>query len=101
MWPIIAMSVDRGISWFKNTSYHQENIFTIQSGWGQCEKWDDYNNIPGQSIITALCISLQVPLNWDDSTLNKAINYTIARIYSHDDIDNTANNGAFWMIQGI
>ena len=100
LWPIVAISTDRRITWLKHTSYHDGNILTLQNGWTQCEKWDQYNSIPGQSIVSALCIKLQVPLDLDDSTLNEAINYNIARIYSHDDINNSANNGAFWMIQG-
>ena len=49
---------------------------------------------------TALCISLNVPLDWDDQQLDQTINYTIARVYTRDDIENAAKNGAFWLVPG-
>mmetsp|Transcript_43653 Transcript_43653/g.38872 ORF Transcript_43653/g.38872 Transcript_43653/m.38872 type:complete len:587 (+) Transcript_43653:34-1794(+) len=110
--PISFVNSHRDISWFKDTKYHYDNIINIENSWRECEDWtDDFNNIRSNDDVhsewefhfTALCISLKVivwPLDWDDQRLDETINYTIARIYNGDDIENTANNGAFWMING-
>eukprot|EP00486_Rosalina_sp_Unknown_P006920 CAMPEP_0201574230 /NCGR_PEP_ID=MMETSP0190_2-20130828/18585_1 /ASSEMBLY_ACC=CAM_ASM_000263 /TAXON_ID=37353 /ORGANISM="Rosalina sp." /LENGTH=603 /DNA_ID=CAMNT_0048002213 /DNA_START=22 /DNA_END=1833 /DNA_ORIENTATION=- len=107
--PISFVNSHRDISWFKDTKYHYDNIINIENSWRECEDWTDvYDPIGSTDDVnseweihfTALCISLKIPLDWDDQTLDETIYYTIARIYNRDDIENTADNGAFWMING-
>ena len=127
---IVISSVysDRDISWFKETQYHNKNILKISNSWIECPSWSDtYNSVgagDGLTIemndfgtsktiditsvwrfnFTALCITLYVPLDWDDQTLYidemDIINYTITRVYARNDIENVANNGAFWLLPG-
>ena len=114
---LISVNSGRNISWFKQTAYHNDNIAKLENSWTECEHWSDtYNNIGGELSIqlddfgipttiavnssrrfnyTASCISLNVPLDWDDQQLDKTINYTISRIYTRNDIKNVAGNGAF------
>lgn len=112
----------RNFSWFKETQYHNDNIEALQNSWSECNDWDAIYSMIGSTLkinlnefgaafsfnvdsvkkfnVSALCITLKVPLNWDDQTLDRTINYTISRLYTRDDINNTANNGAMWMIPG-
>ena len=101
---------DRDFSWFKQTQYHNKNILKITNSWIECPSWSDtFNSVSAGDNLTiemsALCITLYVPLDWDDQTLYidemDIINYTIARVYAHNDIKNVKNNGAFWLIPGI
>ena len=119
---LISINSGRDISWFKQTTYHTDNIAKLESSWTECEQWSDIYNSIGANLnvqvddfgvsttvnisstwrfnFTALCISLNVPLDWDDQQLNETIDYTISRVYARDDIENAADNGAFWLIPG-
>eukprot|EP01084_Bolivina_argentea_P205894 351641_1 len=111
------------LHWFKNTSLHQINIQKLNNGWVECPEWKTLSvassitlfsfgssntiPIPAQNNslynITALCITLQVPLNWDDrntTNINSTIDYHISRLFSGFNPNNTKGNGAFWMLQG-
>ena len=120
---LISANLARDISWFKQTMYHNDNIVKLENSWTECKEWSDtYNSIGADLSIqiddigisttvnidsiwrfnfTALCISLHVPLDWDNPELDETINYTISRVYTRDDIENIADNGAFWLIPGI
>ena len=101
---LLALSIvarSRDIEWFKQTQYHNDNIIKIENSWKICH----HPRYTLDSIqifnFTALCVSLNVPLDWDDQQLNKTINYTVSRVYALDNIENTAGNDAFWFIPGI
>ena len=104
---IILLSSARDVSWFKQTQYHKDNIIKIETSWRECDAWSEvYETLGDVSStwkfdVTGLCISLNVPLDWDDKELDKTINYTIARVYARNDIENSGGNGAFWLIPGI
>ena len=120
---IILLSSARDVSWFKQTQYHKDNIIKIETSWRECDAWSDVYYSLGNSLsiklgdfvtsttveinstwkfnITGLCLSLDVPLDWDDNELDETINYTIARVYARNDIQNSGGNGAFWLIPGV
>ncbi len=117
---IVGINSQR-LHWFKNTTSHRNNIQKLNNGWGECPEWKTLSvassitlssfgstntmPIPAQNNslynITALCITLQVPLNWDDrNDTNSTIDYYIARLFSGFHPNNSQGNGAFWMLQG-
>eukprot|EP01084_Bolivina_argentea_P087764 158513_1 len=110
------------IEWFKQTEIHQQNILQLSNGWGDCIGWTPTSDIPTQIQLetifntvttirlaaikndvynfTAQCITVQVPLNWDDESSTETIDYHLAHIFASDNVDNTNENGAFWMLNG-
>ena len=120
------------IDWFKTTPYHQQNIDELNNGWKECPDWETLSKLDIATIsslggtitvqlpvtnnsrynFTALCIKLQVPLNWNPDTISnttinsntsdiiETIDYFITRIFSGFHPNNSNGNGAFWMLQG-
>eukprot|EP00484_Ammonia_sp_Unknown_P030948 CAMPEP_0197026152 /NCGR_PEP_ID=MMETSP1384-20130603/6313_1 /TAXON_ID=29189 /ORGANISM="Ammonia sp." /LENGTH=695 /DNA_ID=CAMNT_0042454769 /DNA_START=9 /DNA_END=2096 /DNA_ORIENTATION=+ len=111
----------QNIQWFQSSTAHLQNIQQLKDGWTECPEWQTLSAsesisfpsiIPSMDIplppknntlfnFTSHCITLQVPLNWDDpSESNNTIDYHVSRIYSGFDVNNTKNRGSFWMLQG-
>eukprot|EP00486_Rosalina_sp_Unknown_P012167 CAMPEP_0201592076 /NCGR_PEP_ID=MMETSP0190_2-20130828/190063_1 /ASSEMBLY_ACC=CAM_ASM_000263 /TAXON_ID=37353 /ORGANISM="Rosalina sp." /LENGTH=611 /DNA_ID=CAMNT_0048050677 /DNA_START=578 /DNA_END=2410 /DNA_ORIENTATION=- len=107
------------IDWFKRTSYHKQNRQKLEKGWEECPDWNilsikqqvsfegvEQIQLPKHNNtiynITALCITLQVPLDWDNDNPNdlETVDYFITRAFSGFNENNTNNNGALWMLQG-
>ena len=43
---ILLIVSGKDISWFKDTTYHQENIVAIDNDWGECVHWSNiYNSV--------------------------------------------------------
>ena len=117
---LILMDVESNIEWFKQTPTHQQNIQLLTTGWHDCTDWDPSNTFTrtqqieietlfGRTVInippilnaeiynfTSNCITIQVPLNWDDQSSANLIDYHLARIFPLNPPSST--NGAFWMV---
>eukprot|EP01083_Nonionella_stella_P076004 206893_1 len=95
---------------FKQTSFHQQNIRQITKGWSECPDWPPQTaqNTADMYSFDAQCITIQVPLNWDDTFSKsflwlqskiKTIDYFITRISSTSNIPNTKKT-SLWMLEG-
>eukprot|EP01084_Bolivina_argentea_P203269 347199_1 len=119
---IIVIAVSFGINGFKwqNAKFHQENVNKMKQGWDTCPDWPSsymsdiyistwgltkihldnfhYKNNHNVMNITALCKTIQVPLNWNSkSNEPETIDYFITHIFSRNYYDSL---GQFWMLNG-
>eukprot|EP01084_Bolivina_argentea_P246499 412523_1 len=109
---------------YNQYSFHVNNILKVNNGWIDCPDWSykspttltynhvhtsnklhkgslfATNNINNMLNITARCITLKVPLDHDNITNNKTIDYFITRIYNQDNINTNKVHGSFWMLAG-